>query len=627
MEGKIRLAVFGQKRLSREGGIEIVVKELCTRMAQNGCEVTCYNRAGHHVSGAEYDKTIEYDGIRQKVVPTIEKKGLAAVSSSFFAALYSAFGRYDVVHIHAEGPAFFCWIPKLFGKRVICTIHGLDWDREKWRGSVASKFIRGGEKNAVKYADEIIVLSKGVQKYFMDTYGRETHFIPNGVNRPEVREANLIKDHFGLEKDSYILFLGRLVPEKGIRYLVEAFKNVKTDKKLVIAGGSSDTDSFMEELKDLAKGDDRILFTGFVQGAKVYRNTVGDACGMKERYEGVDGLKAYAIIGIALMHILTNGEYGIGGFVFEQLIPSFTNLVFLFMMVSGFGMCCGYYQKFKDQKISVGEFYAKRYSKIWPYFALLCALDFVMSPSKSALYEVFANLTLCQGLLPNMNISVIGVSWTLAVIFVFYLLFPFFCFLLENKKRAWLALACAVIYNFVCSTYFFDESHIADRVLVNFSARTNILYCAVYFIAGGLIFLYRKELSELASKYKVIAGVFLLIATVVYFAIGSSTLTMLFFCVAALVYTIGCNRGGVLVNPVAKFLGGICFEIYLCHMVIYRVLEKLHLVHLFGNGLLAYIFTAVAVICGSVVFSVCAKWFLNKIETFLKERVRRVNHV
>lgn len=121
MEEKIRLAVFGQKRLSREGGIEIVVKELCTRMAQNGCDVTCYNRAGHHVSGAEYDKTIEYDGIRQKVVPTIEKKGLAAVSSSFFAALCSAFGRYDVVHIHAEGPAFFCWIPKLFGKRVIST--------------------------------------------------------------------------------------------------------------------------------------------------------------------------------------------------------------------------------------------------------------------------------------------------------------------------------------------------------------------------------------------------------------------------------------------------------------------------------------------------------------------------
>ena len=147
------------------------------------------------------------------------------------------------------------------------TSGGIDWQREKWQSGLGSKFIHQGEKNAAKYADEVIVLSKGVQDYFKETYGRETHFIPNGVNRPQIREASLITDKFGLKKDSYILFLGRLVPEKGIRYLVEAFKNVKTDKKLVIAGGSSDTDSFMEELKELAKGDDRILFTGFVQGA------------------------------------------------------------------------------------------------------------------------------------------------------------------------------------------------------------------------------------------------------------------------------------------------------------------------------------------------------------------------
>ena len=156
------------------------------------------------------------------------------------------------------------------------TSGGIDWQREKWQSGLGSKFIHQGEKNAVKYADEVIVLSKGVQDYFKETYGRETHFIPNGVNRPQIREAGLITDKFGLKKDSYILFLGRLVPEKGIRYLVEAFKNVKTDKKLVIAGGSSDTDSFMEELKDLAKGDDRILFTGFVQGAmldELYSNT------------------------------------------------------------------------------------------------------------------------------------------------------------------------------------------------------------------------------------------------------------------------------------------------------------------------------------------------------------------
>lgn len=263
-----KIAMFGHKRWSREGGAEIVVKELCTRMAQQGCQVTCYNRSGHHVSGAEYDgvdKT-EYKGITQKYVPTIEKKGLAAVSSSFFAALCSAFGKYDVVHIHAEGPAFFSWMPKMFGKRIVVTIHGIDWQREKWQSGFGSKFIRQGEKNAVKYADEIIVLSRGVQNYFNDTYGRRTHFISNGVNRPKIREADFITEQFGLTKDSYILFLGRLVPEKGIRYLVEAFKGSKTNKKLVIAGGSSDTDSFMKELKELATDDDRIIFTGFVQG-------------------------------------------------------------------------------------------------------------------------------------------------------------------------------------------------------------------------------------------------------------------------------------------------------------------------------------------------------------------------
>ena len=112
--------------------------------------------------------------------------GLAAVSSSAFAALYSAFGKYDVVHIHAEGPAFFAWLPKMFGKRVVVTVHGIDWQREKWQSGLGSKFIHQGEKNAAKYADEVIVLSKGVQDYFKETYGRETHFIPNGVNRPQI---------------------------------------------------------------------------------------------------------------------------------------------------------------------------------------------------------------------------------------------------------------------------------------------------------------------------------------------------------------------------------------------------------------------------------------------------------
>lgn len=252
---------------------------------------------------------------------------------------------------------------------------------------------------------------------------------------------------------------------------------------------------------------------------------------MKERFEGIDGLKAYAILGIALMHVLANGNFKLNGFIFDDLISSFTNLVFLFMMVSGFGMCCGYYQKILDQKISVEEFYKKRYMKIWPYFALLCLLDFVTSPSKESLFEVFANLTLAQGLLPNANISVIGVSWTLAVIFVFYMLFPFFCFLIKNKRRAWGVALIALIFNWLCSSYF-DAT------------RTNIIYDAVYFICGGLIFLYRKELCNFASKNRIVIGGILLISVIIYFVVGHSTITMLFFCVAALVYTLGCNRGG-----------------------------------------------------------------------------------
>lgn len=268
---KLKIAMLGHKRIpSREGGIEIVVEELCTRMVEQGHKVTCYNRKGHHVSGKDFDSEVSdtYKGIKIKNVFTIDKRGIAAMTASVTGAIAAAFGKFDVVHFHAEGPCAMLWLPKLFGKRCIATIHGLDHKRSKW-GKLASTYIMLGEKCAVKFADEIIVLSEGVQKYFMDTYGRKTQFIPNGVNRPILRKANIIKEKFGLEKDCYFLFLGRLVPEKGIRYLIEAFKQVQTDKKLVIAGGSSDTEGFAAELKELAKNDTRILFTGFVQGEEL----------------------------------------------------------------------------------------------------------------------------------------------------------------------------------------------------------------------------------------------------------------------------------------------------------------------------------------------------------------------
>lgn len=117
----MRIAMLGHKRVpSHEGGIEVVVEELAARMVEKGHQVTCFNRTGQHVSGKEYEvqKLDEYRGIRIRHVPTLDKKGLAAVTSSFFASLAAALGPYDVVHVHAEGPAAFCWLPRLFGKRV-----------------------------------------------------------------------------------------------------------------------------------------------------------------------------------------------------------------------------------------------------------------------------------------------------------------------------------------------------------------------------------------------------------------------------------------------------------------------------------------------------------------------------
>ena len=268
----LKVAMIGHKRIpSREGGIEIVVEELSIRMAKKGIEVTCYNRKGKHAldKSQKVNHIKEYKGVKLKSVLTIDMKGLAAMTSSFFGAIKILFSKNNIVHFHAEGPCAMIPIIKFFSKKkIIVTIHGLDWQRAKW-GGFATKYIKFGEKMAAKYADEIIVLSENVKKYFKDTYNRETNFIPNGVNKPDIKDVDIIKDKFDLAKDSYILFLGRLVPEKGIHYLIEAYNKINTDKKLVIAGGSSDTDTYFNELKEKAKDNTNIIFTGFVQGEEL----------------------------------------------------------------------------------------------------------------------------------------------------------------------------------------------------------------------------------------------------------------------------------------------------------------------------------------------------------------------
>ena len=268
---KLRIAMIGHKYVpSREGGVEIVVEQLSSKMAEMGHEVTLFNR-----KRKEYDRITEHKGCKIKEIFTINKRSLDAIVYSFFATLkakkMAKKGQLDIIHYHAEGPCYFLW---LFGKKhknykLVVTIHGLDWQRSKW-GGLATRILMRGEKRAVKYADEIIVLSNSNKKYFRDKYHRTTKFIPNGVETPVLHEPEIIKEKYGLEKNSYILFLARIVPEKGLDYLIDAWRLVKqqidTDKKLVIAGGASHSEEYYNSIMAKIEGDNSIIATGFVSG-------------------------------------------------------------------------------------------------------------------------------------------------------------------------------------------------------------------------------------------------------------------------------------------------------------------------------------------------------------------------
>lgn len=272
----MRIAMIGQKRTgSREGGVEVVVTELATRMAALGHEVTCYDRSGTDVNGnAAPTEPYEYDGVRVVPVKTVDAKGLAALSSAYFATRAALKDRPDVIHYHAEGPCNALPLAAGAGVRTVATIHGLDWQRAKW-GGLASRVIRRGERKAARKAGALIVLSKAVQGYFRDEYGRDAEFVPNGVNLPEPKPADTIVGKWGLAERSYLLYLGRIVPEKRPELLLEAFRGLGTGKRLVIAGGASDTSGFYGEVRALAERDPRVVMAGFVEGetlAELYSN-------------------------------------------------------------------------------------------------------------------------------------------------------------------------------------------------------------------------------------------------------------------------------------------------------------------------------------------------------------------
>ncbi len=340
----------------------------------------------------------------------------------------------------------------------------------------------------------------------------------------------------------------------------------------------------------------------------------------QKRYTALDGLRAFAAIGIVIMHVKANMRFDISGRFYNDFISDLGNLAFLFMILSAFAMCCGYYDKIIENRISVNEFYSKRYRRIWPFFAILVLLDFVVSPGKDALMEAFADLTLLFSFLPNANISVIGVAWTLGVIFAFYVIFPFFCFLIGNKKRAWFSLAIALLLHITSEVYFMNSNH----VLPSFNKDSNIVFCGVFFVIGGIIFLYKDEIVNYVNRMGIIALVLVVAGSVVtYCFIDNSSIKRIVIFTLWICYAIGDNRK-ILSCKFARILGGISMEIYLSHMLVLRIVQKLHLDKFVGNGVVAFLISCAAVLLGAIVFSYIFKYAVEKSGEYGKRKKNSV---
>jgi peptidoglycan/LPS O-acetylase OafA/YrhL len=334
------------------------------------------------------------------------------------------------------------------------------------------------------------------------------------------------------------------------------------------------------------------------------------------RYTALDGVRAYSCLGIVAMHVMANDDFNldsVAGNIIHTIISPLGSLTALFMMVSAFSLCCGYYDKVITGNFDVETFYGRRFSKIWPFFALLTLLDIAISPSIHSIYEGAANLTLMFGFLPNPSIDVIGVGWFLGLIFVFYLIFPFFCYLMSNNCRAFIALAVAVALYFLCKLYFYDEAHVLPG-----TGTGNIIYCSIYFVTGGVIYKFREVIARFTGRFRLLSAVAVIALAVAFFLVPSVAFVELALFSAITAYVIGQNNqaGGGFSNQFMRFLSGISLEVYLCHMLIFRVIQKAGLTHMFGGGLLSYAVTFIATAAGAMVFAFCASWGMGEVKNY-----------
>jgi glycosyltransferase involved in cell wall biosynthesis len=261
----VRIAFIGQRGVPATiGGIEHHVEEVGSRLVARGHDVTVFTRANYTAT-----HVTEHRGMHVRYIPTAPTKHLEALVHSGLStavAMLPGARHADILHYHAIGPSVFTPLPRMLTRRgVVLTIHGLDYDRDKW-GVGARTALRSAGWISAHVPHATITVSQNLADYYLRRYRRIAHYIPNGVAAPTYRAPSLITERFGLTGGDYALFLGRLVPEKAPDLLIRAFRHVDTTARLVIAGGSSFTDRYVEQLEALAARDPRVLMVGSVQG-------------------------------------------------------------------------------------------------------------------------------------------------------------------------------------------------------------------------------------------------------------------------------------------------------------------------------------------------------------------------
>lgn len=322
------------------------------------------------------------------------------------------------------------------------------------------------------------------------------------------------------------------------------------------------------------------------------------------RLIGIDLLKAFSCLAILAWHVFANGGFNFSGIAAAKVIPSWDHLVYLFMILSGFGISNGYHKRFMQKEISLDYFYIRRYQRILPYFSILILLNILADLSINSIMQGIIEISLVFGFLPNNMLDVVGVAWTLGIIFVFYITYPFFVFLTADKKRAWLSLLCSVLIQSMCQIYFMTEIF----VVKDYVPRHSFLYCAPFFLAGCIIFLYKDKITQVIGNKKPLVLGLCLALTVLYYLLPQKTgkfsileLKLLLLYALWAVFSLTIQRIPK-IEWLINYISSISMEIYLSHMLCFRVLEKTGVLHLFGKGFRSYVIDVVLTMIAVLIF-------------------------